>query len=107
MEFRLQPLRIIAGWTIKYNNFSEYDPETDGSEYCLELCEDLLQLTNNNLLIDLGWYGDFYNGHYILYVVDMTYENPFYLPVEKFVSRSKQEIIDCLEKWQIKFKGVN
>ena len=76
-SFGLQPLRIPAGWFISYNMFSEYDPDTDGEEYCFELCEDLLQLKNKNLLIDLGWYpeGDI-NGNYKLYLVDITNELP-------------------------------
>ena len=97
--FKLQALRITSGWTVKYNNFSEYDPETDGPEDSLELCEDLLQLENNNLLVDLGWYGDYDNGQYIMYMVDTTMENPFYKPVEKLETRSKKEILYYLEYW--------
>ncbi len=97
--FKLQPLRITSGWTVKYNNFSEYDPETDGAEYSYELCEDLLQLENKNLLIDLGWYGDFDNGKYIMYMVDTNFENPFYYPVHKLETRSKQEIMYYFEYW--------
>ena len=26
-EFKLQALRICAGWKVAYNNFSEYDPD--------------------------------------------------------------------------------
>lgn len=97
--FKLQPLRITSGWTVKYNNFSEYDPEKDGEEYSLELCEDLLQLQNNNLLVDLGWYGDFDDGRYILYMVDTTLESPFYSPIEKLETRSKEEVLYYLEYW--------
>ena len=50
-HFELQPLRIPAGWFVCYNMFSEYDPDTDSEEYCFELCEDMLQLKNRNLLI--------------------------------------------------------
>ncbi len=97
--FRLQPLIITSGWTVKYNNFSEYDPETDGQEYSWELCEDLLQLQNHNLLVDLGWYGDFDNGQYIMYMVDTTLENPFDKPFEKLKTRSKKEVLYYLEYW--------
>ena len=94
--FELQPLRITTG----YNTFSEYDPDKDGGEYFYELCEDLLQLENKNLLIDLGWYpyGDI-NGSYTLYLVDTTNERPFEYPLELFSSKSKQEIINKLEYW--------
>lgn len=99
MEYKLQPLRITSGWTVKYNNFSEYDPETDSPEDSLELCEDLLQIENNNLLVDLGWYGGYDNGRYILYMVDTTMENPFYNPVHKLETRSKKEVLYYLEYW--------
>ena len=101
-SFGLQPLRIPAGWFISYNMFSEYDPDTDGEEYCFELCEDLLQLKNKNLLIDLGWYpeGDI-NGNYKLYLVDITNELPFDAPLEVFSSRSKKEIIQMIEYWTV------
>ncbi|MDE6501198.1 MAG: hypothetical protein K2L10_03865 [Ruminococcus sp.] len=97
--FRLQPLRITSGWTVVYNNFSEYDPETDSRKGSLELCEDLLQLQNHNLLVDLGWYGDFDNGQYIMYMVDNTLENPFDKPFEKLETRSKKEVLYYLEYW--------
>ncbi|SFB76926.1 hypothetical protein [Ruminococcus albus] len=99
-EFRLQPLRLCAGWTVAYNNFSEYDPACDGEEYSYELCEDLLQLVNGDLLIDLGWYphGDV-NGCYKMYLVDMNREATFERPLEVFSSKSKGEILDKLEYW--------
>ena len=98
--FELQPLRISAGWFVSYNMFSEYDPERDDEKYCSELCEDLLQLKNRNLLIDLGWYphGDI-NGSYKLYLVDITKDFPFETPLELFSSKSKKEIIYMIEYW--------
>lgn len=99
MEYKLQPLRIVSGWTVKYNNFSEYDPETDSQEDCLELCEDLLQLENNNLLVDLGWYGSFENGQYKMYMVDTTRENFWNEPLEYLETRSKKEVLYYLEYW--------
>ena len=98
--FELQPLRIPAGWFVSYNMFSEYDPDTDGEEYCFELCEDMLQLKNENLLIDLGWYpeGDI-KGYYKLFLVDTTKEFPFETPLQVFSSNSKKEIIKMIEYW--------
>ena len=99
-QFKLQPLRIPAGWTVKYNNFSEYDPQKDGAEYVFELVEDLLQLEHENLLIDLGWYPDMdINGKYQLCLVDMTEERPFDTPLDIFESNSKQLILEKLEYW--------
>ena len=99
-NYDLQPLRIPAGWYVSYNMFSEYDPEKDGEEYCGELCEDLLQLEHDDILIDLGWYphGDI-GGSYKLYMVDKTRERPFEQPLEVFSSRSKEKIVYTLEYW--------
>ena len=99
-HFELQPLRIPAGWFVCYNMFSEYDPDTDSEEYCFELCEDMLQLKNKNLLIDLGWYpeGDM-KGNYRLFLVDTTKEFPFETPLKVFSSTSKKEIIQMIENW--------
>lgn len=98
--FDLQPLRIPAGWTVKYNNFTEYDLQEDGGEYDYELNEDLLQLEHSNLLIDLGWYPAMnIDGRYVMYLLDKKCENPFGSPIEKFESKSKKEIIEKLEYW--------
>ncbi len=98
--FELQPLRISTGWTVAYNMFSEYDPEKDGAEYACELCEDLLQLKNQNLLIDLGWYpqGDI-EGSYTLCLVDAAKDSPFASPLEVFRTKSKQEVVYKIEYW--------
>lgn len=98
--FNLQPLRIPGGWTVKQNQFSEYDPHRDGWEACHELVEDLLQLENRHLLIDLGWYPAMNpSGTYILYLVDQRNTNPFIQPLEYFESISKQNILSKLEYW--------
>ena len=98
--FELQPLRISPGWLISYNMFSEYDPDVDDKSFCYELCEDMLQLKNNNLLIDLGWYpdGDI-KGSYKLYLVDVTKDSPFETPLEVYSSKSKKEIVSTIEYW--------
>ena len=98
--FELQPLRIPAGWFVSYNMFSEYDPDSDGEKYSYELCEDMLQLKNKNLLIDLGWYphGDI-KGNYKLYLVDTTIDFPFETPLQVFSSKSKKEVIYMIESW--------
>lgn len=98
--FELQPLRIPSGWTVQYNNFSEYDLEQHGEKYRFELVEDLLQLKNHNLLVDLGWYPSMDSaGEYILYLVDTKKDRPFEPPIEEFHSRAKAEIIAKLEYW--------
>lgn len=99
-KFELQPLRISTGWFVSYNMFSEYDPDIDDEDDSDELCEDMLQLKNNNLLIDLGWYpaGDI-KGSYKLFLVDTTEKYPFETPLEVFSSKSKKEIIHMIECW--------
>ena len=99
-QFELQPLRISTGWFVSYNTFSEYDPDIDGEDYSYELCEDMLQLKNNNLLIDLGWYpsGNM-KGNYKLFLVDTTKKTPWETPLEVFCSKSKKEIIHMIEYW--------
>lgn len=98
--FELQPLRIPSGWTVKYNNFSEYDLQTHGTEYAYELNEDLLQLEYCNVLIDLGWYPSMdINGRYVMYFVNTNNKNYFDNPIDVFESKSKKEIILKLEYW--------
>ena len=99
MYYELQPLRIQAGWKIQYNSFTEYDIEIHGLNDLLELNEDLLQLYNEkaNLIIDLGWYPSHnIDGNYILRLVK-NYK--WDCPLEQITSKSKREIIACIEKW--------
>lgn len=97
--YELQPLRIPAGWKIEYNNFSEYDFEKNGKEDSYELHEDLLRLSNEiaSLTIDLGWYPSYdINGNYVLLLVkDFKWEQP----LKQLLSRSKEQVIACIEKW--------
>lgn len=99
MNYLLQPLRIPSGWTVTYNQFSEYDPTTCDDEGLYELTEDLLQLYNNNvqLLIDLGWYPSFdLNGHYTLVLIK---NNDWEHPLQKVMTQSKHKIISFIEQW--------
>lgn len=99
-RFELQPLRLSSGWTVTYNNFSEYDFQKDGQEYLHELTEDMLQLENRDLLIDLSWRPEMnIEGRYVLYLLDKKAERPFDTPIDVFESRIKQEIISKLEFW--------
>ena len=100
MYYELQPLRIQAGWSIEYNNFSEYDMSIHGEEDCYELNEDLLQLKHirANIIIDLGWYPPHScdKGNYILYLIkNYDWENP----LDKVMTRDKKEVIKTIEKW--------
>lgn len=68
-QFRLQPLRIPAGWAVEYNDFREVDAtaEAVGS---LVVREDLLQLRHlrSGVVVDLGWYGDERTGQFLVLV---------------------------------------
>lgn len=99
MYYELQPLRLQAGWSIEYNNFSEYDMNIHGEEDSYELNEDLLQLKYNrgNITVDLGWYPSHdEEGNYILYLIrDSDWENP----LEELITKDKSEVINTIEKW--------
>lgn len=99
MYYELQPLRIQAGWKIEYNNFTEYDIDIHGSNDLFELNEDLLRLYSEkaNLVIDLGWYPCHdIDGKYMLSLVkDYKWD----CPLVQITSKSKKEIIACIEKW--------
>jgi hypothetical protein len=79
----LQKFTIPENCRIIRNNFSTYDPEKEYSEEknILYLTEDLLQIEvgNQNLLIDLGWYGEIHSnqGEFKLFVIkNQDWENP-------------------------------
>ncbi|MBD5524929.1 MAG: hypothetical protein HDR04_11045 [Lachnospiraceae bacterium] len=99
MYYELQPLRIQAEWKIEFNNFTEYDIDEHGENDSFELHEDLLRLYNEkaNLIIDLGWYPSYdINGNYLLLLVkDFKWD----CPLEHVSSKSKKEIVTCIEKW--------
>ena len=99
MYYELQPLRVQAGWKIEFNNFTEYDIDIHGEKDSFELHEDLLRLSNEkaNLIIDLGWYPSYdISGNYLLLLVrDCKWD----CPLEEVSSKSKKEIIACIEKW--------
>ncbi len=99
MYYRLQPLRLQAGWKIEYNDFTEYDIAIHGENDLFELREDLLQLRceQESLIIDLGWYPNHdANGNYILMLVkDYKWD----CPLEQVSSKSKKEIVAYIEKW--------
>ncbi len=57
MEPPLQPLRIPAGWIVRYHDLREIDPSPEAFAGSW-LREDLLQLINgeSGVLVDVGWY---------------------------------------------------
>jgi hypothetical protein len=63
MEYKEQPLEIPKNCIVTRNVFTTYNPETDYSEEksLCNLTEDLLhaEFKQLDLIIDLGWYGNF------------------------------------------------
>ena len=101
MVFELQPLIIPVGCRIAKNDFTTYDPETEYSEdrSLFYLTEDLLQIefSSSNLVIDLGWYGDFEtnDGQFKICVIqNEDWSNP--LIIEE--SKSQSTIHERLER---------
>jgi hypothetical protein len=95
---KLQPLRILGGWTVEFNNFYECEPD-NCYDFDTYFVEDLLQFTNNkfNLVLDLGWYPNSdKNGTYKLFLIkNYNWENP----LEYFESRDTKAIVDKIEYW--------
>ena len=99
MTYELQPLRLQSGWTVQWNNFTEYDITIHGPEGSFELHEDLLQLSHGRtgLTIDLGWYPSHSpEGRYLLLLVK---GGGWDRPLETMETRSKTEVIARIEKW--------
>ena len=103
MNKELHSLQIPTGFKIVKNEFYNYDPETEfnkeDSFYCLQ--EDILQFEFNNLVIDLGWYGDTEtnDGNFRLVVI---FDSNWDEPLKKIVSKSgiaiKNELNNLLMK---------
>ena len=99
MNDGLQPLRLHAGWSVVFHDFTEYDPERagEGDAFCLH--EDLLQLRHERagLVIDLGWYPDGdRNGRYVLLLVR---GQEWDAPLERAESRSRDGIAGLIGCW--------
>jgi hypothetical protein len=96
--YEIQPLRLLGGWTVEFNNFYECEPDSC-SDFGVNFVQDLLRLTNYkfNLVLDLGWYPDGdKNGAYELFLVkDYKWEKP----LEYFTGRTTKEIVDKIEYW--------
>ncbi|SDH40512.1 hypothetical protein [Desulfosporosinus hippei] len=96
--YEIQPLRLLGGWTVEFNNFCECEPD-NCRNFGEIFVEDLLRLTNIkfNLILDLGWYPDGdRNGAYELCLVkDYKWEKP----LEVFESRDTKEIVAKIEYW--------
>jgi hypothetical protein len=97
--FRLQPLKIYQGWTIRHNAFTEIDPNElhpDQRELWKTFTEELLWLEDDDYKqIRLGWEPTGNpNGRYVLRVFkDGDMENP----TRTIETRKKEEVVDWIE----------
>jgi hypothetical protein len=94
-KFRHKELLIQNCWTIKQNNFIDLEPDNkfDIGVVAHNFGEDILQATFNEYVIDLGFYGNYYdnrNGFFKLFVIkgDFLQGELF----EAFISRSTEDI---------------
>ncbi|WP_298140813.1 hypothetical protein [Flavobacterium sp.] len=90
MNFELQKLLFPSNCQIIKNDFTIYDPETEYSEEnsIYNLTDYLLQIefVKSNIVVDLGWYGDFEtNNEYFKIVVlkNSDWENPLKIEISK------------------------
>ena len=109
----LQPLRIPAGWSVVFNKFENIEPhevpEKNEKIWLFSFNEDILYIRSDivsdwggktekqTLGIDLGWYPDGdSDGKFTLRAVP---DNNWDEPLLEFSSRSKDAIVQTLEKW--------
>lgn len=96
--YEIQPLRLLGGWTVEFNNFFDCEPD-NCNEFSDYFVEDLLQLTNSKfkLILDLGWYpNNDISGVYRMFLIkDYNWEKP----LEYFESRNTKAIVDKIEYW--------
>jgi hypothetical protein len=102
-DFRLQPLRIPAGWLISYNNgLYEIDPDpavVSESDRWWVFKQDMVQMRHEatNCLLDIGWYpeGDLASGGYGLVVHQGDFRGP---ELHRFTTRDRAALVAELER---------
>jgi hypothetical protein len=96
--YEIQPLRLLGGWTVEFNNFYKCEPDSC-SNFAEYFVEDLLRLTNSkyNIILDLGWYpnGDRKGKYELCLVKDYKWEDP----LEVFETRDIKAVVDKIEYW--------
>jgi hypothetical protein len=90
-----EQIKVIQNYFMTYNPLTEYSEEKSLNN----LTEDISQfeLKKNNVIIDLGWYGDFEtnDGFFRIRVIrDSNWDNP----IKDFKSGNQKEIKVQLEK---------
>lgn len=107
--FKLQSLRIPPGWEMVINKFLEIDVEqySSDSDIWLDFTQDIMYIKrkskrkDKNIAIDLGWYpdNDPKGSFHLLVIKDDNWEEP----IEEFDSRNKEEIVNKIEEFLIKY----
>lgn len=112
-KYKLQALRIPAGWSIGWNTFTEVDPQsiqntTSDKWYEYEFDEDMFQATNTHLklIIDLGWYPSYDpNGSFGLVLIrrhdTIESQGIWDRPLKEIKTRDKSKIVTAIENWMI------
>jgi hypothetical protein len=102
----LQPLRVPGGWNVSHNSWYKLDPDSESDHSFLT--EDLLQLHHErcNLLVDVGWYGDWSNaltGEWPAGVFGaVVYRGDFHgILLADFRSQSQLEVVAVIEGWML------
>jgi len=96
-----QEIEVPDSFTVVKHDFYNYDPVSEFNEIenLLYLNEDLFQASypENDLIIDLGWYGDVRKnkGHYELKLIQ---NNHWDGPVSTIHAKSLNEITEILTK---------
>ena len=103
MNIPLQPLRIPAGWLVKYNDgLYERDPQPEcipEDDRLWLFKEDMLQMKHlrRNRLLDLGWHpeGDLASGAYTLVVYDGDFTGSL---LYEFRTAKRESIVAEIER---------
>ena len=94
----LQPLRIPGGWNVSYNTWCEVDVDAEGLDAFEFFQQDLLQVKNKrfNILLDVGWYGDYPVGAFRAVVHRGDFQGP---ELASFTSPKRLEVVSMVEQW--------
>ncbi|MEM0577290.1 hypothetical protein [Flavobacterium polysaccharolyticum] len=107
MNFEIQQLIVPKDCQVIKNDFTTYDPETEYSEKrsLYNLAEDLLQIEfrNSNIVVDLGWYGDFETNDGCFKIIVLKNDD-WDSPLRIETSKSQRIITEKLEQILI---GIN
>ncbi len=105
--FKLQALRIPAGWEVVLNKLLEIDVTCYpvDSDIWIDFTEDITYIRKKGrkyeIGIDLGWYPDTdpSGAFHIKVIVNENWEKP----ILEYVTRKKEEVVNILEKLLLRY----